>query len=467
MALSASIETQFPEWYQEIITKAQLSESGPVRGTIVIRPYAYAMWERLQGHIDTEIKRRGAQNAYFPLFIPASYLEREAEHVEGFSPELALVTHAGGKELESAVVVRPTSETVIGEYMAKWVHSHRDLPMLLNQWANVVRWEMRPRAFLRTTEFLWQEGHTAHATQQDARDYAQKILHEVYAPFLSEFLSLPVIVGVKTRRERFAGATRTMTCEGMMGDGKALQLCTSHELGQNFSKAFNISFTGSDGVKHLAWTTSWGMSSRVLGGVIMGHGDQHGLRLPPPIAPYEVVIVALGDEDSIETVVRAMANEFESAGLRYAVDRDTARSFGARATDWELKGVPVRIDVGKREASQGAVTATRRDSREKVTLGTTGIVESVSQLLANIHSQLSSDASDRLKSRTRDVHSIDDALDQVQTGFARMHWSALGEAGELALNAKGASVRCLTTESNALPAEDEGDDVYAIIARAY
>src|SRR5215211_6043665 len=251
----------FPRWYQDVITKAELAENGPVRGTMVIRPTGYALWERMQREVDDRIKAAGSQNAYFPLFIPESYLRREAEHVEGFSPELAVVTHGGGKQLAEPVVVRPTSETVIGEFLAKWVSSYRDLPLLLNQWANVVRWELRPRLFLRTSEFLWQEGHTAHADEADARGYARKILHEVYEDFMVSVLGIPVVVGRKTARERFAGATNTLTLEAMTGDGKALQMGTSHELGQNFAKAFDIQYLSKEGQRELAWTTSWGTST--------------------------------------------------------------------------------------------------------------------------------------------------------------------------------------------------------------
>src|SRR3990170_964183 len=281
----------FPRWYQDVVAKAELADNGPVRGTMVIRPYATALWELMQAEVDRRIKAAGAQNVYFPLFIPESYLRKEAQHVEGFSPELAVVTHAGGKELEEAVVVRPTSETIINVFFAKWVQSYRDLPMLLNQWCNVVRWELRPRVFLRTTEFLWQEGHTAHATQDDAREYALRILHEVYEDFAVNVMALPVLVGRKTERERFAGADATYTLEGMMGDGKALQMGTSHELGQNFARAFDITFQSSSGTSEHAWQTSWGVSTRLVGALIMGHGDDAGLRVPPTLAPIQAVVL--------------------------------------------------------------------------------------------------------------------------------------------------------------------------------
>src|SRR5438874_1886742 len=287
----------FPRWYQDVVAKAELADNGPVRGTMVIRPYGYSLWERMQAEVDARIKACGAENAYFPLFIPESYLRREAEHVEGFSPELAVVTIAGGKPLDEPVVVRPTSETVIGEFMAKWVQSYRDLPLLLNQWANVVRWELRPRLFLRTSEFLWQEGHTAHATQDDARVYAERILTDVYQDFMVNVLAIPVVVGRKTAKERFAGATNTLTCEAMMADGKALQMGTSHELGQNFARVFGIEFQSETGESVHGWQTSWGASTRLVGGLVMAHGDDSGLRLPPRIAPVQVVVVLVRDEE--------------------------------------------------------------------------------------------------------------------------------------------------------------------------
>ncbi len=287
----------YPQWYQDVVAKAELADNGPVRGTMVIRPYGYAIWERMQRELDDRIKAAGARNAYFPLFIPESYLRKEAQHVEGFSPELAVVTHGGGKELEEPAVVRPTSETIINVFFAKWVQSYRDLPLLINQWANVVRWELRPRVFLRTTEFLWQEGHTAHVSSDDARAYAVRILREVYEDFAVGVLGLPVLVGRKTERERFAGADATYTIEGMMGDGKALQMGTSHELGQNFARAFGIQFQDDTGGSEYAWQTSWGVSTRLVGALVMGHGDDAGLRLPPNLAPTQVMVVLVRRED--------------------------------------------------------------------------------------------------------------------------------------------------------------------------
>jgi len=289
----------FNRWYAEVLNKAELADNGPVRGTMVIRPYGYGLWERMQAEMDDRIKAAGAENVYMPLFIPESYFKREAEHVEGFSPELAVVTVAGGKVLEEPIVVRPTSETVFGEFMAKWIQSYRELPLLLNQWANVVRWELRPRIFLRTTEFLWQEGHTAHATQEDAAAYARRILTDVYRAFMVDVLAIPVLVGVKTRKERFAGAINTMTCEAMMGDGKALQMGTSHELGQNFARAFEIDYLDAAGEQQLCWTTSWGSTTRMIGGLIMCHGDDRGMRVPPNLAHIQAIFAVVRDGEGV------------------------------------------------------------------------------------------------------------------------------------------------------------------------
>src|ERR1700712_1675897 len=348
----------FPRWYQDLIAKAELADNGPVRGTMVIRPYGYSIWERMVAEMDLRIKKAGAQNAYFPLFIPESYLKREAEHVEGFSPELAVVTHAGGKQLEEPIVVRPTSETVIGEYMAKWVQSYRDLPLLLNQWANVVRWELRPRLFLRTSEFLWQGGHTAHAPYEDARDYAALITHDVYADMMVNVLAVPLMIGRKTARERFAGAINTTALEAMMRDGKALQMGTSHELGQNFAKAFDIKYLSADSKQELAWTTSWGTSARMVGGLIMVHGDDSGLRVPPVLAPIQVVVIAVKSE-SVE-VAHRIGRELADLGVRVHVDDRGDLPFGRRAIDWELRGVPLRIEVGPRDLVEGRVTIADR-----------------------------------------------------------------------------------------------------------
>ncbi len=462
----------FPRWYQDVVAKAEMAENGPVRGTMVIRPYGTAIWERMQREVDDRIKAAGAANVSFPLFIPESYLQREAEHVEGFSPELAVVTHAGGKDLEERVVVRPTSETVFGEYMAKWIQGHRDLPLLLNQWANVVRWELRPRIFLRTTEFLWQEGHTAHATEADARDYALRILHEVYRDFMVEVLGIPLFVGRKTARERFAGAINTLTCEAMMGDGKALQMGTSHELGQNFAKVFGIDYLDSEGELQLTWTTSWGVSTRMIGGLIMAHGDDDGLRLPPRLAPTQVVVLVVRDDEECHERARLMAEEMRLAGMRVSLDDRTEISFGRRSTEWELKGVPVRVEVGPRDLAQGVVTVVRRDlpgadpARKSVT-GVVEMAQAVADALEAAQWSLHDQAVARVTERLADVSSLPDAIEAAATGFARIPWSLVGDEGEDALAEHAVTVRCLQRADGSVPLSADEPDLVAIVARSY
>lgn len=468
LGVLTSQHDDFPRWYQDVLEKAELAENGPVRGTMVIRPYAYGLWERMQAEVDRRIKETGAENVYLPLFVPQSYLEREAEHVEGFSPELAVVTHAGGKELTEPVVVRPTSETLFGELMAKWIQSHRDLPMLLNQWANVVRWEMRPRLFLRTSEFLWQEGHTAHATREDANAYALRIHLDVYRDFLQNVLAIPVLVGVKSRRERFAGAINTMTCEAMMGDGKALQMATSHELGQNFAKAFDITFTDSSEQVETCWTTSWGSSTRMVGGLIMAHGDDRGIRIPPRVAPVQVVVVAVKDDERTIAISSALVRELTTAGVRTRLDSRTTQSFGRRATEWELKGVPVRLEVGPRDLESGRATIVRRDTGIKEAVALDVISTSVVALLESMHTEMIDAAHQRLTDRTVDATSVGEALDAAKSGFARIPWEQLGEEGEDALNREAVSVRCLQTREGTVPGSGDLDsELIAIVGRSY
>ncbi len=468
MSVLTSQQDDFPRWYQDVLEKAELAENGPVRGTMVIRPYAYGLWERMQAEVDRRIKETGAENVYLPLFIPQSYLEREAEHVEGFSPELAVVTHAGGKELSEPVVVRPTSETLFGELMSKWIQSHRDLPMLLNQWANVVRWEMRPRLFLRTSEFLWQEGHTAHATREDANAYALRVHLDVYRDFLQNVLAIPVLVGVKSRRERFAGAINTMTCEAMMGDGKALQMATSHELGQNFAKAFDITFTDSSGQVETCWTTSWGSSTRMVGGLIMAHGDDQGIRIPPRIAPVQVVVLAVKDDERTMTTASSLVRELITAGVRARLDNRTTQGFGRRATEWELKGVPVRLEVGPRDLESGQATIVRRDGGAKEAVKLDAISTTVVALLESMHTEMIEAARQRLTDRTVEAASVAEALDAAKTGFARIPWEQLGEEGEDALNREAVSVRCLQTREGTVPSDGALDsEIMAIVGRSY
>src|SRR5579862_6675510 len=357
------IKQDFSGWYNEVIYDAELVDHAPVKGCMVVRPYGWAIWERIKEILDGRIKATGHHNALFPLFIPESFLKKEAEHVAGFAPELAVVTHAGGKPLEEPLVVRPTSETVIGEFMAKWISSHRDLPMLLNQWANVVRWELRPRMFLRTTEFLWQEGHTAHVNEADAMRETVLALDELYARTARELAAMPVVEGEKTPGERFAGAVRTLTIEAMMRDGRALQAGTSHYMGTNFARAFGIQFTGGDGERSYAHTTSWGMSTRIIGGVIMTHGDDKGLVLPPRLAPYQVVIVPVGRDGGGADVIAAataLARRLADAGIRAHVDSRPQLSPGFKFNDWELRGVPLRLELGPRDLAAGTTVLARR-----------------------------------------------------------------------------------------------------------
>ncbi|HJR24997.1 MAG TPA: proline--tRNA ligase [Acidimicrobiales bacterium] len=457
----------FPRWYQDVVAKAELADNGPARGTMVVRPYGYSIWERMQAEVDLRIKAAGADNVYFPLFIPQSYLTREAEHVEGFSPELAVVTHAGGKELEEPLVVRPTSETVFGEYMAKWVQSYRDLPLLLNQWANVVRWELRPRLFLRTTEFLWQEGHTAHATAEDAAAYAEKILYEVYTDFMVNVLALPVLPGRKTAAERFPGAINTLTCEAMMGDGKALQMGTSHDLGQNFAKVFEITYLDDQGDAQLCHTTSWGVSTRMVGGLIMGHGDDSGLVVPPRLAPIQVVVLLVRDEDGAGEAAVRVAAELEAAGVRVRLDDQVATSFGRRATDWEIKGIPVRIEVGPRDLAEGQVTIVRRDTGEKRTAPVGEVEHRVTNLLPLIQDELLARATARRDDRTAEVSTIEDAIEAAKVGFAKVPWDVVKDGGEARLAQDAITVRCLQTADGGLPASEDAPDLVAYVARSY
>jgi prolyl-tRNA synthetase len=457
----------FPRWYQDVLAKAQLAENGPVRGTMVIRPYGYAIWERIQAEMDARIKAAGAENAYFPLFIPESYLRREAEHVEGFSPELAVVTHGGGKELDEPVVVRPTSETVIGEYMARWTQSYRDLPLLLNCWNNVVRWELRPRIFLRTSEFLWQEGHTAHATREDANAYAIRILRDVYEDFMVNVLAVPVLVGRKTAGERFAGAINTLTCEAMMRDGKALQMGTSHELGQNFANAFDITYLDADGVTQHCWTTSWGSSTRMVGGLIMTHGDDDGLVVPPRLAATQAVVLLVKDDAGAGESARALVDELAGAGVRVRLDDQVSQSFGRRATDWELKGVPVRVEVGPRDLAAGNVTVVRRDTGDKTPVPVGDVVWQVAELTEVVQADMLAAAVARRDAAIADASGIDDAFDLAQTGFARVPWGVLRGEGEAQLAGKGVTIRCLMAADGSLPVTDDDDDLVAVVARAY
>jgi prolyl-tRNA synthetase len=466
-ALLTPRAVDFPRWYLDVIAKAELAENGPARGSMVIRPTGYALWERIQRELDDRIKAAGADNAYFPLLIPESYLRREAEHVEGFSPELAIVTIGGGKQLEEPLVIRPTSETVIGESMARWIESYRDLPLLLNQWSNVVRWELRPRLFLRTTEFLWQEGHTAHVSEADAHDYAHQILHDVYEDVLVNVLSMPVVVGRKTVRERFAGATSTYTLEAMMGDGKALQMGTSHELGQNFARAFGIDYLAASGQRELAWTTSWGITTRLIGGLVMAHGDDLGLRVPPRLAPVQAAVLMVREGNGVAEIAHKLTAALQGAGVRAKLDDRIGVPFGRRAIDAELKGYPVRIEVGPREIAESRVVMVRRVTGERVSVPIDSVVSRVTAALEADQKTLYEEALARQKQRTAEVTSVPEAIEAAATGWARLPWSVVGSEGEAELNAQGITVRCLVRADGGVPGSEDEQGLVAVVGRAY
>ena len=448
-ALLTPRAVDFPRWYQDVIAKAELAENGPARGSMVIRPTGYALWERIQRELDDRIKAAGAANAYFPLLIPESYMRREAEHVEGFSPELAIVTIGGGKQLEEPLVVRPTSETVIGESMARWIESYRDLPLLLNQWSNVVRWELRPRLFLRTTEFLWQEGHTAHVSETDAHDYARRILHDVYEDVLGTVLGMPVVVGRKTVRERFAGATSTYTLEAMMGDGKALQMGTSHELGQNFARAFGIDYLSASGRRELVWTTSWGITTRLIGGIIMAHGDDLGLRVPPRLAPVQAAVLVVREGSGVAEVAHTLTAALRDAGVRVELDER------------------VGVEIGPRDIAESRVVLVRRVTGERIAVPIDGVVNLVTAALEADQTALLTEALARQRQRTADVTSVAEAIEASSTGWARLPWSEVGSDGEAELNTHGITVRCLVRADGGVPDSEDEPGLVAVVGRAY
>ena len=393
MALPKQSE-DFPAWYQEVVKRADLAENSVTRGSMVVKAYGWAIWEAIQAAFDERIKATGHQNVMFPLFIPYRLLEKEAEHVEGFAPEVAVVTHAGGDKLEEPLVVRPTSETIIWDTYSRWVQSYRDLPLLYNQWCNVVRWELRPRLFLRTSEFYWQEGHTAHETSEEAMAETLMILREVYQDVAERVLSLPVRPGRKTESERFPGADETFTMEALMRDRKALQAGTSHYLGQNFAKAYGVQFQGRDGKLEYAWATSWGVSTRLVGGVIMTHGDDRGLRLPPALAPVQVVIVPIyrTDDDRGRVVEAAQRLAKGMQGLRVRVDDREEHRPGYKFNEWEVKGVPVRLELGPRDLDAGQVTLARRDAESKEVVDITSVADQMVKILDDIQRSLLEDA---------------------------------------------------------------------------
>ena len=437
----------FNEWYTDIIQQAQLADYSPVKGSMVIRPYGYSIWESVQSYLDKKFKNTGHQNAYFPLFIPNSFIQKEAEHVEGFSPELAMVTHAGGKELEEPLVVRPTSETIINHMFAKWIKSHRDLPMLINQWANVVRWEMRTRLFLRTSEFLWQEGHTAHATEAEATEEALRML-DIYAEFAENAAAVSVVKGIKSANERFAGATRTYSIEAMMKDMKALQAGTSHELGQNFSKAFDIQFSDEENNLKYPYQTSWGVSTRLIGMIIMAHGDDKGLNLPPKLAPYQVVIIPIiPNEESSSLVLETtqkIVNQINGEFRVHIDDRDNI-SPGFKFNEWELKGVPLRIEIGPRDIENNTVVFSRRDGVQgKFNVPISDITTTVSENLDDIHNKLLEASRIFREDNTKHVENYEELISELKSepGFVTCYWDENSEDEDKVKQETKATLRC-------------------------
>lgn len=486
-----SKEENYSQWYNNLVVKADLAENSAVRGCMVIKPYGYAIWEKIQGQLDSMFKATGHQNAYFPLFIPKSFLSREAEHVEGFAKECAVVTHHRlmanpdgpgvvvdpDAKLEEELIVRPTSETIIWNSYKNWIKSYRDLPILINQWANVVRWEMRTRLFLRTAEFLWQEGHTAHATAQEAMEEAERMVH-VYADFARNYMALPVVIGHKSEHERFAGALDTLCIEAMMQDGKALQAGTSHFLGQNFAKAFDVKFADKDGKLDYVWATSWGVSTRLMGALIMAHGDNNGLVLPPAIAPIQVVFVPVykGEEELGRMVacMKDIEKELKALGISSKIDdRDNVRS-GFKFAEWELKGVPVRIVIGPRDLEKGEVEICRRDTLEKHSAPREGIAAYIKELLDEIQANIYRKALAFRDSRTIKVDTWEEFKEKIEEGgFLLCHWDGTSETEMRIQEETKATIRCIPVDS--FVCKEPGKCIYSgrpsqqrvIFARSY
>lgn len=476
MDLAQLFTTNFPEWYQHVIFEAELVDQSPTRGSFVIRPYGYALWEAIQKDLDARIKKHGVKNAYFPLFIPESFLKKEADHIEGFSPELAVVTHAGGKALEEPYVVRPTSETMIYHMFERWIKSWRDLPLNINQWANVVRWEMRPRAFLRTTEFLWQEGHTAHATREEALLMVKAMLNE-YKELAENLLAIPVVVGEKTANERFAGGEITTTIEGLMGDGKALQMGTSHLLQQSFPASFDVKFQAEDGTNKTPWCTSWGATTRLIGALVMTHGDERGLALPPRVASVQVVIIPIGSKDDFvnaKAKAHELAVQLKAAGVRVHVDDNEAQRPGAKYFHWEMRGVPLRLELGMRDINAGTCIAARRvvanGASAKETLSLDGLTGKLQAILEDIQSTMFNKALARRNDRWFTASTFQEISTRVneQQGFFQTGWCE-NTACELELKAIQCSIRCIIPLKKAQKCFFCGQDSKqeVLIAKAY
>ena len=459
----------YSQWYLDLVTKADLAENSAVRGCMVIKPYGYAIWEKMQRQLDDMFKETGHLNAYFPLFIPKSYLSREADHVEGFAKECAVVTHyrlkndpkGGGvvvdpeAKLEEELVVRPTSETIIWSTYKNWIQSYRDLPILVNQWANVVRWEMRTRLFLRTAEFLWQEGHTAHTTREEAVEEARRMI-DVYAEFAEKYMAMPVLKGVKSASERFAGAIDTYTIEALMQDGKALQSGTSHFLGQNFAKAFDVQFTDKEGKLSYVWATSWGVSTRLMGALIMSHSDDNGLVLPPKLAPYQVVIVPIYRNDDqlkeIDRKVSGIIQRLKALGISVKYDNADNKKPGWKFAEYELKGVPVRLAMGGRDLENNTIEVFRRDTLTKETLSCEGVEQHIQGLLDEIQVNIYKKAADFRTSQTREVDSYEAFKEEIEKGgFLLCHWDGTPETEERIKNETKATIRCIPLDGDTTP----------------
>ncbi len=435
----------YSQWYIDVVLQGELADYAPVKGCMVIKPNGYAVWENIQKNLDRMFKETGHVNAYFPVFIPESFLKKEAEHVEGFAPECAVVTHAGGKPLEEPLVIRPTSETIIWSMYRNWISSYRDLPLLINQWANVCRWEMRTRLFLRTTEFLWQEGHTAHATHEEAEEEAYKMVH-VYKRFAEEYMAMPVIAGRKTDSEKFAGALHTYCIEAMMQDGKALQAGTSHHLGQNFAKAFDVQFQDANKQLQYVFATSWGVSTRLIGGMVMTHSDDNGLVIPPKLAPLPVVFVPIwrSEEEMARVLGRARELTRNWDPLFYKIDDRDQYKPGFKFAEWEVRGVPIRIEIGPRDCDNNQVVAVRRDTGAKIPLPMDGLQEKVCALLDEIQANLFNAAKRRMDERTYTCDSYSDYKNNVgDGGFFRVHWCGGAECEALMSEETKSTIRCI------------------------
>ena len=444
----------YSKWYTQVIRQAEMADYAPVRGCMVVRPYGYALWENVKEQLDIRFKATGHQNAAFPLFIPMSFIEKEAEHVEGFKPELAVVTHGGGKKLEEPLVVRPTSETIIGYMYSQWIQSYRDLPVLINQWANVVRWELRPRLFLRTMEFFWQEGHTAHATHEEAEEETLRIL-DIYTDFAVNEAAIPVIPGRKSESEKFPGALTSYTIEAMMGDKRALQAGTSHDLGQNFSKVFDIQYLDANQKQQHCWTTSWGVSTRMIGAIIMTHGDDQGLVLPPRLAPTQLVIVPIipkNSEGAKQVVTEAVDTLCETLGdIRYHVDDRYEYSPGWRFNEWELKGVPLRIEIGPRDIENEQVVFARRDipgKEGKTFIPIADVAETATQMLDTIQSDMLKRATEFRDANTFETTDYESFKEIVENGFARTWWCGNEECEDKVKEDTQATIRCIPIEQH-------------------